>query len=299
MSATLGHILRRAARSLWENLSLNAVAAGVIAAALLLGGAFWGAMSTLNDAVEVWERDVHLSAYFASGVDEARQRAVLAEVQAMPEVEAVTWVTATDARAYLEERVPDIQPILVELGEEAVPASLEITLRARYIGDETLSDFVTRLQRAEFEELDYGKEWVERLTAFLGLLKALGAALGTLLVMAAVFLVGNTMHLVTYARRAELETMKLVGATLQFIAAPFLIEGAVQGLIGALLAIGALSGLKAVLLGRIQELLPLGQAPLADGSLGLSTVLGLLTVGVLLGVVGCGSAVLRFWRQAP
>ena len=101
MSATLGHILRRAARSLWENLSLNAVAAGVIAAALLLGGAFWGAMSTLNDAVEVWERDVHLSAYFASGVEEERQRAVYAEVQAMPEVEAVTWVTAADARAYL------------------------------------------------------------------------------------------------------------------------------------------------------------------------------------------------------
>ena len=140
---------------------------------------------------------------------------------------------------------------------------------------------------------------MQRFNSFLSLLQLLGVAMGFLILVAAVFLVGNTMHLVTYARRAELETMKLVGGTWSFIAIPFFLEGIVQGVVGSAGAIGALFVLHRFLLVRLQTALQL-----ALGGQVLDFLsplwLGVLVVsGVVLGVTGSLISVRRFWRAAP
>jgi len=81
------------------------------------------------------------------------------------------------------------------------------------------------------------REWLERFEAFLLLLRTVGAALGGFLVLAALVIVTNTIKLTLYARQDELEAMTMVGATSLFIKLPYLIEGALQGLCGGLLAL--------------------------------------------------------------
>ncbi len=293
----LQHILRRAIRSLWEHAYLNSVAAFVIAAALLLMGVYLTVQFNLNAIVDTWDRDVHVSAYFKAEVPEARRFELRDALASEPEVAAVRYVSEEDARQWLVERVTDVAPVLDELGADALPASLEISLVQAQSSPDAIASFAQTLSSADFDDVDYGKEWIERFNAFLSLLQLLGAVLGGLIGLAALFLVANTVYLIVYNRRDELEIQKLVGATPTYITAPFLIEGAVQGLFGGLIALFGLWGVHRLLVVRLQDALQLGLA----GDLAFlptSWRLVLMVGGVLLGILASGISVRRFLATA-
>lgn len=292
------HVLRRAGRSLWENLYLNIVAIGVIGASLSLFGIFLTVQHNLSDIVDTWNRDVHISAYFHPDIDEQARFTLRDQIHLQPEVARVRYVSEADAEAWLVEQVEAIQPVLEELGEGVLPASLEITLTPEASRGVQVAEFAMALEQGAFSQINYGQEWVERFNGFLSLLQALGAVLGLLILVAALFLVNNTVHLVVYNRRKELEVARLVGASNSFILLPFLLEGAVQGLFGALSALVVLQVVQHVVVIRLQEALQLNVAgtlqPLPTEDM---VVLGL--AGVCLGVVAALFAVLRFLRRAP
>lgn len=294
---SLRHILRRALRSLWENLYLNLMASLVIAASLLLIGVYLTVQYNLNAIVDSWDRDVHISAYFRPEVSVERRLALREELQSRREVSQVQYISEAEAQAWLKERVPDIGPVLQELGETALPASLELTLVGAEANPESIRRFAEELPSTDFEAIDHGQEWVERFNAFLSLLKLLGAVLGALIGVAALFLVANTVHLIVYNRRLELEVQKLVGATNGFIMAPFLIEGLFHGLVGGMVATLGLFGVHRGLVVRLQEALQLGLA----GELAFlptSWVLGLVLLGLCLGVLASAMSVQRFLQAA-
>ena len=121
--------------------------------------------------------------------------------------------------------------------------------------------------------------------------------LGALIILATVFLVANTIHLVVYNRREELETMRLVGATDTFVGVPFLVEGLVQGLLGSGLAIGALYLVHRLVVLRLQSALQLALTEEPLQMLHWQLLLLLLLVGMALGVIGSAMAVVRFLRK--
>ena len=110
MSSLIAHILRRAMRSLWENLYLNLVATGVIAAAVLMLGVFLMVMYNVNAITHSWASDVHVSAYFVPDVPAERCFELKESMSALEGVESVRYVTEDEARAYLEERIPETGP---------------------------------------------------------------------------------------------------------------------------------------------------------------------------------------------
>jgi cell division transport system permease protein len=116
--------------------------------------------------------------------------------------------------------------------------------------------------------------------------------------IASVFLVANTMHLVVYARRPELETMKLVGATFGFVVTPFLIEGAILGLMGGIVATVGLLAIHTLLFARVGDYLNLAMSNESLVFLPVTWLVLLVLVGVLLGMAGCYKAVNKFWKAA-
>ncbi len=284
-----------AVRGLREHTYLAVVGTGVIAAALVLLGGYAMIVTNLGAVVSGWKRDVHVSAYFVPGQSPEAQEAARAELALRPEVDLVELVTSAEAQVWMLERVPEVQPIVEELGEGALPASLEVSLRAAYTSPVALDAFAESLREGgHFAEIDYGREWVERSSAFLHTLTILGVALGGMLVLAALFLVGNTINLVVYARRDELEILRLVGASDGYILAPFLVEGALQGLVGGGAALSLLYGVHALVVARL-----LGGVPLALGEGGLAflspvAAVGLAALGVSIGVAAAGFSVRRF-----
>lgn len=287
--------IRHALRGLREHTYLAGVGAGVIAAVLVLLGAYGLIVANLEAVVSGWKRDVHVSAYFVAGQTAEAQAAARSELAGRPEVSNVEWVTSEQARAWMLERVPEVETMVKELGDNALPASLEISLRGDYTSPDAMDAFVASLEAGgRFAEVDYGREWVERSAAFLRTLNILGVALGSVLVLAGLFLVGNTIHLVVHARRDELEILRLVGATDGYILGPFIVEGAIQGLVGGGISVALLWTLHTLVVARLPAAIPLA---LGEGGLAFLSPLAigaLLATGVAIGVVAAGLAVRRF-----
>ena len=237
MSQFARHILRRSTRSLWENLYLNSVAAGVIAAALLLFGVYLTVQYNLNAIVDTWSRGVHISAYFHPDVSEGSRFEARDRIAQMPGVSSVRYVSEADARDWLTDRVDGLTPVLTELGEGVLPASLEVTLTAEAARPAIVASFAEGLAGPEFTDFDYGREWVERFNAFLSLLKALGVILGLLILISAMFLVTNTVYLIVYNRRDELE----IAGELAFVPPEYVallaLSGVILGMTAATIAV--------------------------------------------------------------
>ena len=270
----------------------------VITAALILVGAYLQVLHNLNRMMTSWDRDVHISAYFYGDVPIDRRFSIKDEIGSLQQVAEINYLSEDDAAAFLTERLPDIAPILDEFGNEVLPASLEITLRPEFTQPEQIGSFVESLSADDFEEVDYGQEWVQKFEGFVSLLKALGGVVGALIAVASIFLVANTVHLVVYARKPELETMKLVGATFGFMITPFLIESLILGVIAGSLAIGGLYGIHHLLFMQLSKHITMTLGPTGLAFLPASTLFGLLLIGVLLAVAGCTKAVRTFWKAA-
>lgn len=288
-------VLQRSLRGLREHAYLAAVATGVIAAALVLLGMYALVVMNLQAVISGWQQDVHVSAYFAPTVDAEAQAAERSALAGRAEVAAVELVTSAQASAWLRERMPEVEPLLVELGDTALPASLEITLRPGNTTPAAMDAFAESLRAGgKFEEIDYGREWVERASSFLDTLELLGLVLGVILVVASLFLVGNTIHLVVYARRDELEILRLVGATDGYIVAPFLVEGVLQGLVGGALALAVLQLIHQGVVRHLHQSVPLGLDEGTFRFLDTGPVLGLVLLGTTIGTAASLVAVRRF-----
>ena len=295
---TVGHVLRRARRSLWENLYLNTVAVGVITAALLLLGVFLTVQHNLGSMVDGWSKDVHLSAYFHADVPESRRFDLRERIAQDGRVAEIRYVSEAEAQEWLTGRVEGLDDILAELGSGALPASLEIALAPEVATPAEIASFAGSLEGADFATIDYGGEWVERFNAFLSLLQLLGAVLGALIVVAAIFLVMNTVNLVVYSRRDELEVQRLVGATDATITAPFLIEGGLQGLLSGALALLGLALVQRLVVSRLRAALELEVAG-ELASLPPELQGALVLAGLVLGVAAAWIAVARFLARIP
>ncbi len=292
------HVLRRSIRSLWENLYLNSVSTGVIAAALLLMGMYLTVQHNINTAVSSWSRDAHVSAYFQHDVPEETREQIRDGLSKDPRVAKVLYISEEDAQQWLLERADSLADVLAEMGPGVLPASLEITLHDSKDLDAQISALSPWLRPDEFAEVDYGQEWLTRFETFLSVVKGLGATMGLLILVAALFLVANTVYLVIYNRRDELEIQKLVGATTGYIVAPFIVEGFIQGVVGAGLAIAGLWGVHTLLSARLEAAFQLGlidQLAFLPGS----WLAILLLCGAVLGIGAATVAVTRFIATAP
>ncbi|MBM4391469.1 MAG: hypothetical protein FJ090_10145 [Deltaproteobacteria bacterium] len=293
-------VVRRAARGIREHLYLFFVATGVVAAALVLLGTFALVVVNLQGLVAGWQQDVHVSAYFQPSLGVEDWAEAKSAIAGRVEVDAVSLVSPEEAAAWMTERMPEVSEVVGELGPSALPASLEITLRAEHRGAEAVDAFAESLSASgRFAEVDYGREWVGRAGSFLELLGMLGVALGVIIAVAALFLVGNTINLVVLARRDELEILRLVGATDGYILGPFVVEGVAQGLLGALAALGCLQAVHRGLLVQLDDILPLAFGAESLHFLPAGLVLALGLGGVLIGALPAWVAGRRFLARLP
>ncbi len=236
----LGHYLRylvvRAFQNIRENKFLTMVTVAVITVSMLLFSSFLLLYYNLAHALQNWGHDVQVSIYLRDSVSEAEARSIMAELETRPEVVSAEYVSKEQALETFSRSLSGVAGIIDDLGTNPLPASIELTLRDDLSDSKAIQAFVESIQRKAFEDIDWSQEWVEKFYAFLDLLRWSGIVLAALLASASIFIISQTIKLGFYARRDEFEILELVGATPVFIRVPFLIEGIVQGLTGALAA---------------------------------------------------------------
>ena len=231
-------LVREALVNLRRNLLV--VAGAVLAVFISLTLAF-GAL-VVNEVLRLntlaWQEGVHVIAFLndagVNGVPSDAHEQLLAEVQTWEEVKNAAPVDKAGAWAEFQEMFAD-QPELLEIDPTSLPASIRIELVDIDLHESVA--FKLQQQQQVVRRVDTAAEQIEQLQNLSSVLNVLGIGMAVILGLSAVVLIANTIRLAIYARRDEVEIMKLVGASNWYIRVPFLLEGMIEGLLGAAAAV--------------------------------------------------------------
>lgn len=233
------YLLRRALKNMRQSLFLCTAAIGTVTVSLCILTFFAIIVLNVQQLTKHWSREVQVVAYLDDVPAKKQLDSLLREAESLVEVDQVKFVSRQKAFAAFRDRLGDDAILLAGLEKDFLPASIRMSLHEQYRTRAGVEQVVGYLKKKKvFSDFRYGQDWLERFEAFVGLIKMSGAILGGFLLFATLFIVANTIKLTVYARRDELEVMSLVGGTSLFIKTPFLIEGALQGALGGLMALG-------------------------------------------------------------
>lgn len=237
----IGYFLEEALVSLWRSRLVNALSVGTIAVSLFVLGAFLTLASNLNEVVDRWSRKVQVTFYLEDGLEPRIRESLVERLRAHAGVESVTVISREEALANFRRLFQDLRTLPDDLGSNPFPASVEATLRPGQHTPETVQALAREFGNAPgVEEVQYDLLWIQRLATGIRLVRGVGALLGGILVLAAVFTISNVIRLTVYAREDELDIMRLVGATRGYVKGPFVFEGMIQGGLGGLVSVALL-----------------------------------------------------------
>jgi len=281
-----GFLLGEALRDLRRAGRVAVSAILLITLSLAALGAFWLLSNNMSEAVAQFRERVRLVVYLKREPGAVDANALVERVRAMPGVAAVRYVGKAEALTTLKQMLGKDAAIADTL-QNPLPASLEVTPTAEGATLDGARALVTRLSALpETDEVGGGVEWMERFAHGQRLLWLFALGVGAVLAVAAILTVTTATTLVLHARRDEMEIMRLVGAPELVVRLPLLLQGMMQGLLGAMLAIWVLVACYALIGPRIE--------PLVSETLGVArltflrphNVISLMLAGTLLGGIG-------------
>ena len=289
--------LREALRGLRRS-SAPALAAllTILLTALVLGVFIPIVQATTGTANEVRSRVV-VDVYVSDSATGAETTELRQALMSTPNVQSVEFISKPEALARAEQKNPKAFKEGAELlGSNPLPASFRVTPedpdRLQEVVDALVPNGRPRL--AAVDEVRNREEETDKILSATGLVKGLTAGLAGLLVLASVALVANTIRLSIFARRREVEVMKLVGATNWFIRWPFVIEGTIVGFFGGLLAVLLLTIAKETFIDPLSEDFALLAAP---DTIDFPLLVALLMLAcVVVSALGSGIVLRRFLR---
>ena len=245
--------------------------------------------------LEAWGLRAELTLYLAPGTDAAAGAAVAAEAAEAAEGDA-RFVPPEEALARLRVALGEGGSLLDDLPANPLPPSVEVRPGKARTAREVAALATKLSELAGVDEVDYGGEWIDRVAGLSRAARLLGLVLVPLIVLGAAVLAGSVIRLGVYARREEIEIMKLVGATDAFVRAPFLVEGFLAGALGGGLAAAALLWLAHRIGPELAAALPL-PPELGPSALATGTNLALVALaGALLGLASSALSVGRHLR---
>jgi len=226
---------------------------GTIAVSFVIVGIFLIITGNLGALVADWKEQFQVTVFLEDSITVEQLALLKRRVQSERAVKAMTYMSKAEALQQFKRELQGKESLLEGLGENPIPASLQIRVHEAYQTPEALKQLTASLGRLEgVEDVMYGQEWVDRLSSVIRVLRLLGLSVGLALGLASLLIVSNTIRLAVYARADEIEVMRLVGATRLHVRAPFLLEGMIQGMLGAGLALLLLFSAYQVTLWQIQ-----------------------------------------------
>ena len=282
-------MVSEAARSIANNASTAVAATMTVLIAMFLLGLTIAMWSWTNAWSDRQENKLLAKVYFLPDATPKQIDAVRVRLETNPLVKDFDFVSKQEALKRMRDRFPNL---VENLTSNPLPATYEI----KPVRGEDLDEIAASFKPLPpgVEEVDDGGKVSDTILTFANTLRAVGLGAVAILVVTGILLIGNTIRLSIFSRRREIEVMKLVGATNWFVRGPFMIEGLITGVLGALGAALLLFLGKELLLPRLPGWSDDRSAVEAMPFM-LNTVI-LLGVGLLLGAAGSGITLRRFLR---
>jgi cell division transport system permease protein len=296
---TILYCIEEALVELWRNRLVNLVSIVTIAVSLFILGIFAAVSSNLNLLLVGWSNRVQLTAYLSdeSGANEKQEMEQL--LSSAEEVDSFEYVSKDEAIERFQSYFPELETLPSMLESNPLPASFEIQMASDHRSPDEVHRFAAELgSKPGIEEVDYDLLWVERLTAIIDLVRALGFFIGGALVVASIFTIFNVIKLTVYGRQEEIGIMRLVGATHAYIRGPFLVEGMLQGGLGGLAALTLLYVAYEFLLRQALESFRLLASAEWLTFLSPNAWAGVVFGGMMVGLIGSALSIRKFLSDA-
>jgi cell division transport system permease protein len=291
MMPALRYAFDEAVRSLWRGRQSGILSTATIALALFVLGAFLIVTSNLERLGDEWSSAAEMSVYLKDDIT-AEDRAAVERLLAPSDIVLSHELVSKDAAiARFKQTFAELASAVDGLGENPLPASLEVRLRPTPASGSSAVDALGAKLRAApgVADVRYDRQWLNRLLAAIGVIRGAGLLLASVLTIAAALTVANVVRLGLYGRRDELDIMHLVGAPTVYVRGPFVMEGVLQGGIGALAAVAVLGlaffALKARYLTPMASIVNLSSVRFLPAELCVFLVLGGMAVGCVGGLV--------------
>jgi cell division transport system permease protein len=289
----LRYAFDEAAASLWRGRRSGLLSTATIAVALFVLGVFLLATSNLERLSREWSRTAELSVYLDDEATPEDRAAIERLVAPGALIAGHEYVSKAEALKRFKQTFADLAAPTDSLEGNPMPASYEVRLNASATAPGPVEELAARLRESPgVADVRYDREWLDRLLSAVTVIRGVGLALSAILTIAAALTVANVVRLALHARRDEVEIMQLVGAPTAYIRGPFVMEGVLQGGIGALAALTLLAALflaiRGYYLAPLAATLNLPSVGFLPLELCAMLLLGGMAVGCVGGLVAAG-----------
>jgi cell division transport system permease protein len=217
---------------------LSVLSVTTIAFSLFTVGLFGLVAVNLRQALKGLEERVEIVAYILRGTPSETIALATQDIAAFPEVQDVSYVSEEEALRRARAELVEFRDAYSDMQVNPLPASIEVRMKDGYREAATVERVAQRLRGFGFiEDVRFGREWVQKLDQLRNVTGIVGLVIGLAFAAVAVVIIGVTIRLTILQRAREISIMRLVGATNWFIRGPFLLEGALKGLLGGLLSL--------------------------------------------------------------
>lgn len=297
MIEKLKFFLHVTGNNLWQFRTRNLFSVTIICLSFLTVGIFLSLVNNLRATARDLARNMNVVFYLDKGLPAEAVEALRQEVARAAFVEGIDLVRPEQALERFRMSFPDLADVVTGLKGNPFPPALEMRVSAKASASREVLAFVEGMKkRPGVTDVLFNQDWVEKMQGFSRLAGAVGAFLGGILILTSFFIISNVVKLNVFARRNEIEILRMVGGTNLFIRVPFWLEGITLGLLGSLLSLALLFIVVRLFpvylgasLGALQELLKFRYPDLNQALL-------LLGGGAATGFIGSATSVSKFLK---
>jgi len=275
--------LKIALQSLWHEKWINLLSMLTIAMGLLVITLMVSTVYNINLFARKLPERFFVVAYLADRVSEKQAQDIITSLKERSGIEKVKYISKADALKELRTSLKDAEYVLEGLNENPLPASIEVRFRKEAMGPELVKTFVNSLKKIEgVEDVQYGEKFLLSIHSLKAAMETIGLILTLVTISGIIFICYSTVKILFYRRKEEIETLKLLGATRGFIRTPFVIEGAVIGVVGGVLSMVVVIAFYLTVFRQLSATLPIVRTVVFPGELFLPLPL----IGLFLGITG-------------
>jgi cell division transport system permease protein len=295
MAIKVDYVLRETGNNLVRNVTLTLASVLTVVVSLTLFGSAWLLQQGVENANERFKGGIEFIVYLKPDATTQQRQSLAKDLEANPEVKKYTFVDQDETYREFKQLFKDSPQLIDTVSPDILPPSYRVAPRVqdpdvvKALGDQFRG-------KSGVYDVVFAFEVVKRIQETFNKIGVRFLIASMLLLVAAFMLILNTIRVATFARRREIEVMKLVGATNWFIRVPFIIEGMVQTLLGAAFAVGFMTFLIRPFIDDLSQdrVLPIFQGfTITDGNLLVTNIL-VVVIAAIIGAIGSGVAVSRF-----
>ena len=295
MISRFGYFFRETWINIRRNLTLTVAAILTVAVGVMLVGMGLMARYASNNALGRWQGGVQFEVFLQPEISGDQIDAIGQELRTHPDIERIEFFSQEQAYALLEEMLSDDPDLVADVSPETLPSSYRVV--PRVAEGELIESLAAQFrQKPGVYSVQTGRDQVDAIKEWFNSFRWIVMLMSIVLAAVSVMLIFNSIRVAMFARRREIEVMKLVGATNSFIRFPFILDGMLHGLIGGIvgaIAAGVLRGHMEDLFGRSEILAFFRSFTVTSGQFNTAAILTVIA-GVLVGAIGSAFAAGRF-----